>query len=96
MADVKKYWSENSDLIEKNKKLIQQKKRLFAEINDIKRNEKLTAEQRKKIGEYFKKIKEVNEKIVPLPPKNANVQYYEKFKEFVKEEEEKAAKKLKM
>ena len=96
MADVKKYWSENASLIQQNKKLIQQKKRYFAEINDIKRSEKLTAEQKKKIGEYFKKIKEVNEKIVPLPPKNANVLYHEEFKKFVKEEEAKAAKKLKI
>ena len=96
MADVKKYWSKNASLIQQNKKLIQQKKRYFAEINDIKRSEKLTAEQKKKIGEYFKKIKEVNEKIVPLPPKNANVLYHEEFKKFVKEEEAKAAKKLKI
>ena len=61
---------------------------MFAEINDIKRSQKLSAEQRKKISQYFEMIKKVNEKIVPLPPKNANVEYYEEFKKYVKEVEE--------
>lgn len=85
--EVKAYFNENKALIQRNKDIFTQKRAYFDEINEIKKNEKLTQEQKKRISKIFEMIKDLNKNIQKIPEKSENVQLY---LDFLNEEKQKA------